>query len=187
MSSQRYQQKVRTETFPINHLLRASSIWLTHNHPAADAFILRYYRALERQRDSIASLYVPYQQLPENAVVPNIKINGNSVLDGPEMQVHFKTGMPRLKYNVESFDCHVINKNYPLVTGNGNQPVPGNGKNLQLSITVSGTLEIGEPKSIEHRGFSDNFVIVPTALQKGKSKSSSYDYVIMMQNFRFVV
>ena len=187
MSSQKYLQKVRGETSSINYLLCRSPTWLIENHPAADAFILRYYRALERQRDTIASLFVLYERLSEKVIVPNIKINGNTVFDGIEMQTRFKNEMPRLKYDLESFDCRVLPQNHPLKIGINSEPTSRNGKHLQLSVTITGTLEIGDSNSIEYRKFSDNFVIVPAPLQRGKSKTLSYDYLIQMQNFRFVV
>ena len=187
MSSQRYLQKVQGETSFINHLLCKSSLWLTKSHPAADAFIFKFYRALERQRDAIASLYVPYQELPENEIVPRITINGNSVRDGPELQTRFKEEMPRLKYVVELFNCHVLDQDFRLTTGKGNEMIPGNGKNLRLGIAISGTVEVGEGEATEYREYSESLVIVPILLQKGKSKSASYDFLIEMQNFRFVV
>ena len=187
MSSQRYLRKVRGETSFINHLLCKSSLWLTKTHPAADAFILKFYRTLERQRDGIASLYVPFQELPEKEFIPRITINGNTVHDGLELQNRFKEEMPRLRYVIDSFDCHVLDQDFRLTTGKGNEIIPVNGKNLRLTVTVSGTIEIGEGQATEYREYSESLVIVPTPLQKGKSKSASYDYLIELQNFRFVV
>jgi NTF2-related export protein 1/2 len=79
---------------------------------AAQNFVDTFYPTLNNQnsRGNITSFYLkPTLASPQR---PDITLNGNVVSDPSEVQKIFETQIPKAQYEVQSFDCHVINPNY---------------------------------------------------------------------------
>ncbi len=115
--------------------------------------------------------------------------------------------MPQARYEVQSYDCHVLNPEYALdgpsssvATGGGGAAAGGTGtardnKNMSIILTVSGYVRYGEARDAAMRGFSDNFVLVPhpenhlgSASGRARDKGAlKREWVIQSQNFRLVV
>ena len=95
--------------------------------------------------------------------------------------------MPSMKYEIQSYDCQVLNPNYAAA---GTAVTDGaNGKNMTLLLVASGFVKVGPSKESETRGFSETFVLVPnaeTSVTKAQRKPAK-EWLIQSQNFRFVV
>lgn len=79
---------------------------------AAQNFVDTFYPTLNNQkaRGNITSFYLkPTLASPQR---PDITLNGNVVSDPSEVQKIFETQIPKAQYEVQSFDCQVINPNY---------------------------------------------------------------------------
>ena len=95
--------------------------------------------------------------------------------------------MPPMKYEVQSYDCQVINPNFIAdgEVGDGG----ATGKNMTILVLVSGYVKIGESRTAPMRGFSETFVLVPKIDKrrtKGRKKPLK-EWLIQSQNFRLVV
>ncbi|KAL2007009.1 hypothetical protein VTN00DRAFT_8447 [Thermoascus crustaceus] len=148
---------------------------------AATDFVQSFYPALQSNRGSIATFYSP--------AVSTILFNGNVVADGAAVQDIFVNQMPPAHYEVQSFDCQIINKNYPTPTATGvKRPSQTTVKDMSLLVMVSGYVRFGESRDLPQRGFSETFVLVPNpaADQHAKGKGRK-EWLIQSQNFRLVV
>lgn len=144
---------------------------------AATDFVKSFYPALQSNRPAIASYYAQ----PTTTIL----FNGNSVADGNAVQDIFINQMPPTHYEVQSYDCQIINQAYPT-PATAPAPSPKSGKaavkNMSILVIVSGFVRFGPSKDLPQRGFSETFVLVPnTATTAGK------EWLIQSQNFRLVV
>jgi NTF2-related export protein 1/2 len=125
-------------------------------------------------------------------VPSTILFNGNVVADGAAVQEIFVKQMPPARFEVQSFDCQVINRDYPTATAAGlKPPTQKTVKDMSLLVTVSGYVQFGASRDTPQRGFSETFVLVPNSAAgpagagaKGKGKK---EWLIQTQNFRLVV
>ncbi|KAL5341319.1 hypothetical protein BJX70DRAFT_396038 [Aspergillus crustosus] len=141
---------------------------------ATTEFVQSFYPALESNRAAIASFY--------STPASTILFNGNAVADGTAVQDIFVNQMPSSRYEVQSVDCQIINKQYPTPT-TGRQLDPR--KDFSILVMTSGHVRFGESRDLPQRGFSETFVLVPNPSdggQKGRRK-----WLIHTQNFRLVV
>ncbi|KAI9369929.1 hypothetical protein BJX61DRAFT_517628 [Aspergillus egyptiacus] len=142
---------------------------------AASEFVQSFYPALESNRSIIASFY--------STPTSTILFNGNAVADGNAVQDIFVNQMTPTHYEVQSFDCQIINKEYPTVTtGRAIDPR----KDISILVIVSGYVRFGESRDLPQRGFSETFVLVPNPTNEPKGKRKR-DWLIQTQNFRLVV
>ncbi|OJD13057.1 hypothetical protein AJ78_06449 [Emergomyces pasteurianus Ep9510] len=165
---------------------------------AATDFVQSFYPALQSARNTIASYYAPTPTLSK------ILFNGNVVADGPSVQEIFTNQMPPAHYEVQSYDCQIINPNYPgmAVSSSGlaasasasAKPLSSSAmaKNMSILVTVNGLVRFGElrdPGDMSNRGFSETFVLVPDAPADGggpRARAKKH-WLIQSQNFRLVV
>ncbi|KAL4740638.1 hypothetical protein BDV11DRAFT_90244 [Aspergillus similis] len=143
---------------------------------AATDFVQSFYPALQSNRATIASFY----STPASTIV----FNGNLVADGNAVQEIFVSQMPPTHYEVQSFDCQIINKQYPTAT-TGRQIDPR--KDISILVIVSGYVRFGESRDLPQRGFSETFVLVPNPSGEGGKGKRRRDWLIQTQNFRLVV
>lgn len=102
------------------------------------------------------------------------------------MQAMFVNDMPPTRYEVQNYDCQVINNYYVAEGTQGAKPETG--KNMTILLTVSGFVKYGEARDTPARCFSENFVLVPNpAVVAGGRKKPAKDWLIQSQNFRVVV
>ncbi|KAL8936975.1 MAG: hypothetical protein Q9216_004652 [Gyalolechia sp. 2 TL-2023] len=159
----------------------------SRQHPAATYFVESYYTALNAHRNTIASFYMASAEMPSGKTLPSISFNGNQILDAEAMQTLFKQEMPPSHYEVQCYDCHVVNPNY---VAEGTQGWPAEtGKNMTILVAVSGYVKYGNPKEAKPRGFSESFVLVPNpaAAASKKRVKNIKEWLIQTQNFRIVV
>lgn len=141
---------------------------------AATEFVQSFYPALENNRAAIASFY--------NQPTSTILFNGNAVPDGNAVQDIFVNQMTPTHYEVQSFDCQIINQAYPAPTTTGSNP-----KDMSILVIASGYVRFGESRDLPPRGFSETFILVPNASGEVGKGTRKKDWLIQTQNFRLVV
>ncbi|KAH0559670.1 hypothetical protein GP486_003815 [Trichoglossum hirsutum] len=153
---------------------------------AAQEFIDAYYPALQSSRAKLPSFYTPPTTGSDGKTLPVLIFNGNVIPDPLSMQTLFEKEMPSTTYEVQAFDCQVLNPNYSAA-GPGPYP-PESGKNMSILLSVSGWVRFGDSKEVPIRGFSESFVLVPNAeAAVAKPKGNARKWLIQSQNFRLVV
>ncbi|CAI7616510.1 unnamed protein product [Penicillium bialowiezense] len=146
---------------------------------AATEFVQTFYQALRANRESIGSYY--------DANPQTIIFNGNQVSDGAAVQDIFVNQMPPANFEIQSYDCQIINKTYPTVLPGGVlKPQSEMGvKDMSILILVSGAVRYGENREQPQRGFSETFVMTPNpSAERARGRK---DFLIQSQNFRLVV
>ena len=153
----------------------------------ASNFIETYYPALKSNRDDIASYYAQVTTTDDGQSIPVIIYNGNTIQDPSAMQAMFKDQMTGCHYEVEDYDCHILNPNYVPQGVEGAKPETG--KNMMILLSVSGSFTYGDLKTTldASRTFSDSIILVPnpgavTNFQKLPLK----EWLIQSQTFRLV-
>ena len=122
--------------------------------------------------------------MPDGKPLPIIVWNGNVVPDPHSLQKLFEEQMPRSRYDVQSYDCHVLNPNY-ISEGTQSSNTPG--KNMTILVTVSGYVKYGDSRSVAARAFSENLVLVPNPAASNSKGRHLQEWLIQSQNFRLVV
>lgn len=150
------------------------SIIVADESAAGTEFIQSFYLALENNRATIASFY--------NQPASTVLFNGNAVADGNAVQDIFVNQMPPAHYEVQSFDCQIINQAYPTPTTTGT-----NVKDMSILVIASGYVRFGESRDLPPRGFSETFVLVPNPSNDGGKGKQKKGWLIQTQNFRLVV
>lgn len=156
-------------------------------YSAAENFVEAYYTALRSSRASLSSFYSAPSAMPDGKPLPAIVFNGNVIPDAPEFQNMFEKQMPPAHYEIQSYDCHVLNPNYAADGVEASSG--GSGKNMSIMLMVSGYVKFGELRDAEMRGFSETFVLIPTpgtTTSKERGKRGN-QWLIQCQNFRLVV
>ncbi|KAL3474632.1 hypothetical protein BJX99DRAFT_231344 [Aspergillus californicus] len=141
---------------------------------AATEFVQTFYPALQSNRAMIASFY--------GTPASTIMFNGNAVADGHAVQDIFVNQMPPSHYEVQSFDCQIINKQFPTPTTRPLDPR----KDISILVMVSGYVRFGESRDLPQRGFNETIILVPNPSTEPKGKRKR-DWLIQTQNFRLVV
>jgi NTF2-related export protein 1/2 len=96
--------------------------------------------------------------------------------------------MPPTHYEVQSFDCQIINQTYPTPTATGLKlPNETTIKDMSILVIVSGFVRFGEARDLPQRGFSETFVLVPNPTADGPKGKRRREWLIQTQNFRLVV
>ncbi|KAL8857246.1 MAG: hypothetical protein Q9178_006172 [Gyalolechia marmorata] len=153
---------------------------------ASQYFVDSYYAALNERRNTIASFYMPPAAMPAGTL-PSISFNGTQVPTAAAMQTMFEQQMPQPHYEVQCYDCHVVNPNCTL---EGTHAWPAKtGKNMTILVAVSGYVKYGKLKEAQPRAFSETFLLVPNpAAAAGKQRMKNVkEWLIQTQTFRIVV
>ena len=158
---------------------------LTHLLSAAERLVQTYYPALQSNPATISSFYMSPAAMPDGKPLPVIVYNGNVIRDAATLQNMFQRDITSAHYEIQSYDCHVLNPNYVLDGTQGGGAASG--KNMTILVTVSGFVKFGGREATA-RGFSENFVLVPNhdVATKGRGRQVK-EWLIQSQNFRLVV
>ncbi|KAI9790769.1 MAG: hypothetical protein M1833_001765 [Piccolia ochrophora] len=153
---------------------------------AATEFVDSYYPALQSARSSLSSFYVPASQMPDGKTSPSLVFNGNIIPDAIALQDLFEKEMPLAHFEVQSYDCHVLNPDYKVDAPAGGPPSK---PSLSLLLSVSGYVRYGESREGAPRGFSESLVLVPNPdAEGGKGRGKGRrKWLVQSQSFRLVV
>jgi NTF2-related export protein 1/2 len=129
---------------------------------------------------------MPASTMPDGKPLPVIVYNGNIIPDPTSMQSLFEEQMPEARYEVQNYDCQVLNPHYVAEGAQGSDPASG--KNMTILVTVSGYVKYGEVRTAAMRGFSESIVLIPNPdLGEGTRGKVGKEWLIQSQNFRLVV
>ena len=125
--------------------------------------------------------------MPDGKPLPAIVFNGNVFPSATAIQLMFETMGPA-RYEVQSYDCQVLNPDSVVADTTDNHKAGASGKNMTLLLVVSGYVKFGEPREADMRAFSETFVLVPNpAARSGAYGKNFREWLIQSQNFRLVV
>jgi len=157
---------------------------------AAQKFVDAYYAALNSVsgRSSLTTFYIkPTVTSPLQA---DISLNGNIVATPDELQALFEKQVSKAHYEVQSFDCQVLNTNYNIDFEDHLLSPDKDGKKMSVLVVVSGSVKYGKEGGSEGnaRGFTESIVLVPNwAAQGPKALKGERRWLIQSQNFRLVL
>ena len=178
--------KISTEGLSESSDLRDALIYRLSVISAAGLFVDTYYLALNSSRADIASFYMPASAMPDGKPLPVIVFNGNVIADPTVMQTMFLEQMPQARYEIQDYDCQVVNPHY--VAEGTQSSSPESGKNMTILVTVSGQVKFGEHRPATTRGFSETFVLIPNPVAATNTRGKhAKGWLIQSQNFRLVV
>ncbi|KAL8672960.1 MAG: hypothetical protein Q9168_002593 [Polycauliona sp. 1 TL-2023] len=153
---------------------------------ASQYFVDSYYGALNQRRNTIASFYMGPASMP-GAHLPSISFNGIQIPTAAALQTMFEQQIPQPHYEVQCYDCQVINPHY--ISEGTHAPPAKTGKNMTILVAVNGYVKYGKPKEAQPRAFSESFILVPNpAAAAGQQRMKNVkEWVIQTQTFRIVV
>lgn len=123
--------------------------------------------------------------MPDGKPLPVIVFNGNIIPDPTAMQTLFQEQMPMAHYEVQSYDCQVLNPHY--VAEGVRVSAPDSGRSMTILVTVSGYVKYGETRGVEPRAFSESFILIPNpAAERNTRGRPVKEWLIQSQNFRLV-
>lgn len=152
---------------------------------ASRKFVHEYYAALNGGRQEIENFYMDFIATPDGKSLPTIIYNGNVVPDRTAMQSLFQQQMPQTRYEVQSYDCHILNPDF--VMEGVKAAATESGRNMSILLSVSGFVKYGESRSADPRGFSETFILIPNpAVAPSARGKRSREWIIQSQTFRQV-
>ncbi|KAH8804637.1 hypothetical protein F5884DRAFT_859258 [Xylogone sp. PMI_703] len=157
---------------------------------AAQHFVDTYYAVLNdpKRRSEIASFYVT--PTPSSPVQADISMNGNLVASPADLQAIFEKQVAKARYEVQSFDCQVLNPDYNIGADDSMLGPDKDGKKMSILVLISGSVKYGKEGAPEGetRGFSENIVLVPNwEAHSSKTSKGLKRWLILSQNFRLVL
>ncbi|KAH8598117.1 hypothetical protein B0O99DRAFT_539214 [Bisporella sp. PMI_857] len=160
---------------------------------AADNFVKSYYPALNNahgrpsNHNDLTSFYIkPNAASPLQA---DISLNGNIISDPAKLQSTFESEVGKCYYDVQSYDCHVLNANYNVGADESRLGPAKDGSKMSIIVMISGSVKYSKENAEgEVRGFTENIVLVPNwAAQGPKAPKGLRSWLIQSQSFRLVV
>jgi len=148
-----------------------------------------YYPALNNPslRSKLTSFYI--KPTDTSPLKPDITLNGNIISEPSELQSFFENQVSQAKYEVGSFDCHVINTNYNVGVREDQMGPDKDGKKMSVLVMVSGSVRYWKDGAdSETRGFTENVVLVQNLEAQGpKAAKGDKKWLIQSQTFRLVL
>lgn len=107
-----------------------------------------------------------------------------------DLQTVFEKQVQKARYEVQSYDCQVLNSDYNIGAEENMLRPDKDGKKMSILVLVSGSVRYGKEGAPdgETRGFTENIVLVPNWDSHGpRSSKGAKKWLILSQNFRLVV
>ncbi|CZT47515.1 related to nuclear transport factor 2 domain protein [Rhynchosporium secalis] len=155
---------------------------------AAEEFVKHYYAALNSSKGGqppIASFYLS----PTDSRTPTISINGEVFHEATLLQSKIDDQPERSQYEVQSFDCQVLNSNYNVGVDDTAISPEKDGRKMSILVLVSGSVKnMKDDIGADIRGFSESIILVPSwDAHASKASKGSRKWLISSQTFRFVL
>jgi NTF2-related export protein 1/2 len=156
---------------------------------AAEKFVESYYPALNspKGRAHLTEFYIkPTESSP---LQPDITLNGNTVADAAQLQSIFENQVSKAQYEVQSFDCQVVNTNYNVGVDESRLGPNKDGRKMSILVMVNGSVKyFKENTDGETRGFTESVVLIPNLEAQGpKAAKGAKRWLIQSQTFRLVL
>ena len=125
--------------------------------------------------------------MPDGNPLPAIVFNGKVIPSAGALQEMFEEEIPATRYDIQCYDCQVLNPQYDYSPDSNRDDSSGN--SMSILIIVNGNVRLGTPKDLELRGFCETFVLVPKSPDQNPRPGGKpvRGWVIQSQNFRLVV
>jgi NTF2-related export protein 1/2 len=158
-----------------------SSVILTLT--AAQNFIYSYYDTLNK-RKKLDTFYIG--ACPRySAFKADISINGSLVATPADFETLLEKQGNGVRYEVESFDAHVVNPNFNLGAPDHLLGAEKSGAKSSVLAQVTGRVYYGRGRDVPQQGFNEVFVLVPNWDSFGRNAPRNPKrWLIMSQNFR---
>lgn len=142
----------------------------------------QFYDALNHGSKALSTFYI--QPSATNPLSADISLNGNIVSSPADFQTLFDMKVDKAHYEVQSYDCHVLNPNYNIGVSDSALGPDAEGRKISLLVIASGYVKYGKQKNAEMRGFTENFVLVPNLEFQNQQEKK---WLIQSQNFRILL
>lgn len=109
--------------------------------------------------------------------------------DPAQLQSIFENQVSKAYYEVQSFDCQVINTNYNVGVDEAKLAPSKDGKKMSIMVMVNGSVKyFKEGTDGETRGFTENIVLIPNfEAHEPKAPRGAKKWLIQSQTFRLVL
>lgn len=100
----------------------------------------------------------------------------------------FENQIGRATYEAQSYDCHVINKNYNVGLEESQMAPNKDGRKMSIAVTVSGSVMYCQKDvKCEVRGFTEAIVLVPNMeAYEPMAPRGAKKWLVQSQTFRLV-
>jgi len=111
------------------------------------------------------------------------------VADPAALQEIFEKKIEKCHYDVQAYDCQVVNRNYTVGAPEGTSGPSKDGRKMSIVVMVSGSVKyFSEDDEGELRGFTDSVLLVPNWETQGpKANKKGRRWLIQSQTFRIVL
>lgn len=118
----------------------------------------------------------------------NLTINGTVIPTPVDLCKLLAEKLQKCSYEVQSFDCSVINTNYNVGVDESKLSPEKDGKKSSVLVLVSGTVRYwGGDSEGETRGFTETVVLVPNLdAYSPRAPKDSKRWLIQSQTFRII-
>ncbi|KAG4439346.1 hypothetical protein IFR05_005158 [Cadophora sp. M221] len=156
---------------------------------AAEDFVNTYYAALNGSKGhaNLASFYLkPTEARPLKS---QISMNGKILQDPAALQTAIDDQPERSQYDVQSFDCQVLNSNYNVGVEDNAVGPEKDGRKMSILVLISGSIKsMKDDVGGDSRGFTETIVLVPNwEAYNPKAGKGLKKWLIASQTFRFVL
>lgn len=115
-------------------------------------------------------------------------MNGNVVADPEIFQQTLDKQKERPKYEVQSYDAHVLNDNYSIGAEDSALGPDKTGKKMSILVMCSGSVKYTLEGGDEIRAFTESVILVPNwETHKPNAAKGLKRWLIASQTFRLVV
>lgn len=153
---------------------------------AAQIFVESFYSALNNphSRSSLTNFYLK----PTPTCKVDLTLNGAVIADPTALQEIFEKQIEKCHYDVQAYDCQVVNRNYTVGAPEGTLGQDKDGRKMSIVVMVNGSVKyFGEDNDGEVKGFTDSFLLVPNWETQGpKGNKKGRRWLIQTQTFRVV-
>lgn len=162
---------------------------ITDKTLAAEDFVTSYYATLNGSKGhtSLMSFYLkPTEARP---LKPQISMNGKVLPDPAALQSAIADQPERSQYDVQSFDCHVLNTNYNVGVEDSAVGPEKDGRKMSILVLVSGSVKsIKDDVGGDTRGFTESIILVPNwEAYSSRAPKGLRKWLISSQTFRYVL
>ncbi|KAG5997705.1 hypothetical protein E4U52_003281 [Claviceps spartinae] len=154
---------------------------------AAEIFVNHYYQALNKQ-SPLSNFYI--NSSSKYTIAADISINGSVVATPAAYSTLLEGQGPGVRYDMESFDVHVINPSTKYAAPKNiqiqdNTKSEKSGARMSLVVTTMGKVQFGKGREAARKMFTETFVLVPNWDSMAKNPPRGLKrWLIMSQNFR---
>ncbi|KKA27866.1 hypothetical protein TD95_003247 [Thielaviopsis punctulata] len=166
---------------PISHLFSPpQDLTNQPSRAGANSFVEAYYHTLNSPSRNLAQFYTNSNAKYTSAQVSaQIVVNGSPVADPAAYTTLVAAQGADIRYDVESFDTHVVNPAFAIAAPENTQP------RGSILVQVTGKVSFGKGRDMVKKAFSEVFILVPNWDAHARNAPKNLRrFLIMSQNYR---